>query len=469
MWQIIKNEWLYLSRTNVLVGITIGFALVLLLSILLSNYQNQEQIAAYETAQKHLRTQWESIEAMNPHSAAHYGTYVFKPSNLLSSLDEGVNSVTGNVLRVEGHVQNEMVHSEASQMKAISRFGKLQSSLLLKYILPLLLIFLAFSSVSSEKQSGRLKLLVLQGARPNQLILAKALSVWLFGLMLLVLVLGSYSLLNIQSLTADLFVRTLLFLGVYALYYFVISGLTVFFSTRWQNPTVALTSMLGLWILWTIFLPNILMSSIEQRHPLPSRDEFKTAMREDRAKGIDGHNPADERGKALEKKILEEYGVDSLSQLTINFDGIRMQADEEYGNQVWDKHFGHIRDVFTQQKQSLQLAGLINPFISLENASKGFAATDNLHHQDFLVKVENYRRVFIKTLNDEHAFGGSRTGDWGWSADNDFFRSVADFSYQPDKIQSVFPQYLWDVGLLLFWSFLTLGLLFYGTKKIQLV
>lgn len=469
MWQIIKNEWQYLSRSKLLLGISVGFALVLLLAIQLGNYQHRKQAEAQAHAKKHLREQWESIDGMNPHGAAHYGTYVFKSPNLLNSLDEGVNSITGNVIRVEGHVQNEMVHSEASQMQAISRFGKLKSALLLKYIVPLLLIFLAFSSVSTEKQSGRLKLLILQGAKPNQLILAKSISVWLYGLMLLVLVIGSYSLLNLRHLNADIFERTMMFFGAYALYYFIISGLTVYFSARWQHATLALTSMLGIWIVWTVFLPNILMSSVEKWHPLPSRVDFNAAMREDRSKGIDGHNPSDKRAEELEQQVLKEYGVDSLSQLPINFDGIRMQADEDYGNQVWDKHFGHLREVLGQQKRSLQIGGIINPFISLDNTSKGFAATDNLHHQDFLLQVESYRRVFIKQLNDEHAYGGSESGDWGWEADNAFYKSVPDFSYTPTPLASMLSFYLLDVGILLLWSFLTLGLLFYGTKNMQLL
>ncbi len=469
MWQIIKNEWQYLSRTKLLLGLSLGFALAFLFSILLGNYQNQKQLKDYETAKKHLRAQWESIQAMNPHSAAHYGTYVFKPSNLLSSLDEGVNSITGNVLRVEGHVQNEMVYSEASQMQVVSRFGKLKSSLLLKYIVPLLLIFLAFSSVSSEKQSGRLKLLVLQGAQPLQVILAKTLAVWLYGVLLLGLVIAVYSLLNIQNLNSDIVLRTLFFFLSYALYYFIITGLSVFLSARWQNATVALTSMLGIWILWTVFLPNIFLSSVEKWHPLPSRNEFKAAMREDRSKGLDGHNPADERGIELEKSVLAEYGVDSVSQLPINFDGIRMQADEEYGNQVWDKHFGNMRQVFARQKQSMQFGGLINPFISLQNASMGFTASDNLHYQEFLVQVENYRRDFIKTLNDKHAYGGSKTGDWGWEANNEFYKSVPDYDYRPTALAVVLKNYLLDVGILVFWSVLTLVLLFFGARKMQLV
>lgn len=469
MWKIIKNEWQFLSRNRILLGVFISFVVVLITTIILGNYQTHKQGVAYHTAKNHLRGQWENIKEMNPHSAAHYGTYVFKPSNLLSNLDEGVNSITGNVLRVEGHVQNEMVHSEASQMQSISKFGKLKSSLLLQYIVPLLLIFLAFHTVSSEKQSGRLKLLVLQGADPFVMVLAKTLSVWLYALLLLTITVLAYAILNFQSIDSEVLTRTALFFLSYALYYFVITGLTVFFSARWNNPTIALTSMLGIWILWTIFLPNILMSSVEKWHILPSRNEFKMAMREDRSKGLDGHNPADERGKELEQKILAKYSVDSLSQLPINFDGIRMQADEEYGNQVWDKHFGMLRSVLAQQKKSYQLGGIADPFISLQNASMGFTASDNLHHQEFLVQVENYRRGFIKTLNDEHAFGGSKTGDWGWKANNAFFKSVPDYEHKTIPLSAVITNYTMDLILLVFWTIFIGILLFLGTKKIQVI
>lgn len=469
MRKIINNEYKFLFRNRILLLTSLGFLLVLSISIFLGNKQLNQQTKAYEEAKEHLREQWISIKEMNPHSAAHYGTYVFKPSNLLSSLDEGVNSVTGNVLRVEGHVQNEIVHSEASQMLSVSKFGKLKSSLLLQYIVPLLLIFLAFHSVSSEKQSGRLKLLILQGARPFSLVMGKTIAVWIYGIILLTLVIVVYALLNIGSLSSEIILRTLLFFLSYAIYYFVLTGLTIFFSVRWQNTTVALTSMLGIWILWTIFIPNTLMSSVEKWHPLPSREEFKSAMREDRSKGIDGHNPSDERSKELEKKVLKEYKVDSISQLPINFDGIAMQADEEYGNIVWDKHFGNLSKVQAKQKNSFQLGGIINPFISLQNSSKGFAGSDNLHHQEFLQQVENYRRVFIKQLNDKHAFGGSKSGDWGWKADNEFYKSVADFEYKPVALNKVFPTYLFDLFFLAIWSLFITVLLYRGSQKMDIV
>ncbi|GEQ86034.1 hypothetical protein ULMS_15420 [Patiriisocius marinistellae] len=469
MLQIIKNEWRFFVRSRIFLSISIAFIAILLLSVFLGNYQTQKQQQTHQNAKDHVRQQWVSIDEMNPHSAAHYGTYVFKPSNLLSSLDEGVNTVTGNVLRVEGHVQNEIIHSEASQMQAVSRFGKLKPSLLLQYIVPLLLIFLAFNTVSNEKQTGRLKLLVLQGAKPLQIILSKALSVWLYGVLLLTFILLVYGVLNFQSLNSEILIRTGLFFLTYCLYYFIISGLTVFFSARWQNATLSLTSMLGIWIIWTLFLPNILMSSVEKWNSLPSRNEFQSAMKEDRSKGLDGHNPADKRGIALKEKVLKEYGVDSLSQLPINFDGMRMQADEDYGNSVWDKHFGNNRDILQKQKKNFQLGGMVNPFISLQNTSMGFMASDNLHHQEFLLQVENYRRVFIKMLNDKQTFGGSKTGNWGWKEDNAFFKSVPDFDYKPTQISVVLPNYILDMFFMMLWSILVVVLIVLGTKKIQIV
>lgn len=271
-----------------------------------------------------------------------------------------------------------------------------------------------------------------------------------------------------SSIDTDTTLRVLLLFTGYSLYYFIVCGLTVYFSARWQNATLALTSAFGIWLLWSVFLPNVALTSVEKWYPLPSREVFKTSMKEDRSKGVDGHNPEDQRQKALEEEVLKKYGVDSLSQLPINFDGLVMQADEEYGNQVWDKHFGQLRSILEQQKQSLQFLGIVSPFISLQNASMGFAATDNLHHQSFLSQAETYRRVFVKMLNDEHAFGGSKSGDWSWKADNAFFRSVPDFTYQPTPLAVVFSRYLTDLGMLLLWAIAVALLLFVGSKKIQL-
>ena len=187
MLNITKNEWRMLFRNRTFGYLTTFFLLSLILVVWIGVVQFEEQQGYRKLAQEHVREQWENLKEMNPHGAAHYGTYAFKPSNLLSSMDGGINDITGNVLQLEGHVQNEIVYSEASQSLSISKFGKLKSSLLLQYVIPLFLIFLSYGSISNEKVTQRIKLLVFQGATLKTLIYAKSLSTWLYGMLLLTL------------------------------------------------------------------------------------------------------------------------------------------------------------------------------------------------------------------------------------------------------------------------------------------
>ena len=463
MIAIILNEWKILVRNRSIVYVSLIFILSIISLAWMSNLQSENQSKAQAAAEKHIRAQWDNLEPMNPHRAAHYGVYVFKPISILNSLDDGVSSITGNVLKLEGHVQNEIVHSEASQSITISKFGKLKPSIILQYVVPLFLIFLSFGSITNDKETGRMKLIALQGVSPEKLVLSKSISIWLYGLMLIMFSALLQSLLG--SLALDAGLRLGLTFISYGLYYLIVVFLSTFTSVSFRNSTSAISLLLATWIVWTIFLPKIWGNTVEKVHPLPSRQNFIAQMKEDRSKGIDGHNPRDERRSKLEKEYLIKYKVDSLSQLPINFDGIVMQADEEYGNQVWDKHFGNNYLIYQKQKKLYQLSGLLNPFSSLQNLSMGFCGSDMIHHLDFLKKAEHYRRYLIKTLNDKHAHGGSRTGEWRWTVDNTFFRSVKTFDYQTMLIKNHIGNYLFDILALIAWAIFAGSLMRYKIKR----
>lgn len=467
MIDIILNEWKGLRRSRLLSYLFLFFAASLVLVAWLGIAQNQHQRAEQQKAHAHVRAQWDNMGPSNPHGAAHFGSYAFKPVSALHNIDEGVNAVTGNVLRLEGHVQNEPAYSEASQSKPASRFGKLKTSLVLQFLIPLCLIFLAFNSYAQEKQSGRLKLLLLQGSSIRQLLIAKTLSVWIIGLAMLLLALAVQLALNLSSLNADSVTRLGLLFAGYASYFFVLCALAVLLSAQLKQRTASLALMLAVWILWTVFLPRIVGTAVERLHPLPTRAAFQKAMAEDRAKGIDGHNPSGDREKELETQTLAKYGADSLSQLPINFDGLVMQADEDYGNLVWDKHFGDNYTQLQAQKSSYQLSGILNPFASLQSISMGAAGTDIFHHLDFLRQAEDYRRVLIKALNDKHAFGGAKTGDWDWEADAAFFQSIADFDYTTPRISQQLAHYALDLVGLLAWALLGFSLLYFTSNRIS--
>ena len=467
MNDIIINEWKNLIRDRLFFFSTIFFVLSLSLVVWMGILQQENQQQSQSDAQNHVRKQWENLEAMNPHRAAHYGSFAFKPLNTLNAMDGGINDITGNVLQLEGHVQNEIIYSEASQALSVSKFGKLKSSLILQYVIPLFLIFLSFGSMSKEKETQRIKLLILQGASIDKLVNAKSISVWIYGLFLLIVTVTIQSIFG--STNPEIFKRLAYILLSYGLYYFIISSLSTYLSFTLKDKTSALSSILAIWILWTIFLPKIWGNTVEKVHVLPDRKTFKEDMRAERNQGIDGHNPYDKRREKLKNKYLAEYQVDSLSQLPINFDGIVMQADEEYGNLVWDKHFGSNYSIMQKQKSLYQFSGLLNPFASLQSASMGFCGTDMIHHLDFLKKAEDYRRVLIKALNDKHAYGGSKTGDWKWTVDSEFFKSVQGFTYETPRISNHLNHYLIDLLFLFFWALLIRVLIRVNAVKINVL
>ena len=467
MVEIILNEWKGWWR----VGKFRWLILFLVLLLALVSYFGVQDVSSRQAtiseSKAEVRDQWENMGPSNPHGAAHYGSYAFKPLSALSALDEGVNLTAGRVLRLEGHVQNETVHSSRSQSLFISYFGPLKASLILQVVLPLLIIFLTYHAIQSEHEQSRIRLLMVQGVSYSKLVIGKTLSVWLLTMLVLFITILVQWITFSESITGDLLLRSSLIILAYACFYWVIGSITAAFCSKWFKGPSALTLMLAIWVVWLFFLPKVSGWYVQEVNPLPSRQEFSAAMREDRSKGIDGHHPSDEREKSLKDSVLAAYNVTSVDSLPINYDGLVMQADEEYGNIVWDKHFESLFEVMQQQKSSMQLVGLINPFSGLQSLSMGICGTDQWSHLHFQKEAESYRRVFIKALNDEHAYGGSKTGDWGWEAEQAFFNDIEDFYYTPPQYANTASVYWVDWLSLLFWLLLGTAGLRLSTKNLS--
>ena len=461
MKSILFNEWKNLLSTP---GMQIA-AFVLMAALGFTAWAGLEEyrvVAQMEGEAKiHLRQQWESMGPNNPHSAAHFGTYVFKKNHALTAFDEGANSYVGRTLYLECHRQNELVQSDAAQGDVLSRFGKLRPALILQIILPLLLLLFAFQSVRSERDSDRLRLLLVQGVSYSKLLYGKLWSLWIPGMGFVLLTLGIQ--MGLLGFSGPLVGRALLLAVGYGLFYWIVIALALWLSSKTVKSYTALSWLLGIWIVWVIFYPKVTYSVAGILYPLPDRVEFSASMKEDRSALLDGHNPEEEALKVLEDSVLNAYGVTSKEELPINFDGLLMQADEEFGNRVWDKHFGELYDQMQKQKSLVQWASLPNPFGNLQSLSMGAAGTDNFHQVDFLREAEDYRRVFIRTLNERHAYGGSKTGDWGYKEDQEFFNSIADFQYAEPSFPDLIRQQTPSLILLLVW----IGLLAIGIFRVQ--
>lgn len=124
------------------VRITLGIVLSLLaVAVWISVRQYNDINAQYAAAQSAERAVWEGQGEKNPHSAAHYGTYAFKPKYPLSLVDQGVDKYVGTSIFLEAHKRNEAQFSAATDQTGLARFGDLTPDFILLFIIPCSLFF----------------------------------------------------------------------------------------------------------------------------------------------------------------------------------------------------------------------------------------------------------------------------------------------------------------------------------------
>jgi ABC-2 type transport system permease protein len=219
---------------------------------------------------------------------------------------------------------------------------------------------------------------------------------------------------------------------------------------------------LVVWVLACIIIPKTTVNVASNLYPVPSSFAFQQAIKEDESKGIDGHNPQDERAKILEKQILAQYKVDSVSQLPVNFDAIQMQEGEKYTSMVYQKHFTDLQNTFSAQNKLSEIVGLVNPFLAVRQASMALSGTDYVTHANFQQQAEGYRFKLVEAMNN-YMRDNSKTGDWYFKTSKELWSKVPDFQYNEPSFGSVLSKNWLSMLSLLIW--VTVGI--WGVSRIK--
>ena len=324
--------------------------------------------AERESADAHDREQWLSQGDRNPHSAAHFGRYAFKPSNALSFVDQGVNSYLGIAVWLEAHYQNPFRYRPAEDANAIQQFGNLSVAIVLQLLLPLLIVLLTFPAFAGEKDAGTLKQLLSLGVSPTDLATGKLLGLGgtlvvvlmpaiIIGVAALALASGADSLSTIAG-------RGIVLALFYALYFAIVFGLGVAVSSISRCAPIALLVLLGFWAASSFIAPRAAAGLAQTIHPSPSYVEFWKQVNQDISQGIDGHDPVDKRREGLKQALLARFHVNRMEDLPLNFDGWMLQAGEEYSNTTFDQHYAQLWNSFEQQDSTSALFRTVSPFVA---------------------------------------------------------------------------------------------------------
>jgi ABC-2 type transport system permease protein len=378
--------------------------------------------------------QWLKQGERNPHSAAHFGKYAFKPLTPVSFLDRGVNSYLGIAVWLEAHYQNPFRFRPAEDSTALRRFGELTAAVTLQLLIPLVIILLTFGAFAGEREAGTLRQLLSLGVDKTAIAFGKALGV--AGALTLLLVPAVFIGVGALALAAtDVdgetggWGRFGVLCAVYLLYFGVFVGVALAVSATARTARLALLVLLAFWIVNGLIAPRAAADLAQTAYPAPTQTEFWDAVRKDMSEGIDGHDPSNRRTEEAKRALLALYKVDKVEDLPINFSGWSLQQGEEYGNKVFDNRYGELWDLFARQNRIHDIAAFAAPLLAVRALSMSLAGTDFHHHSHFAVSAENYRRMLNKMMNEDYMYN-SRGVDPSYVANESLWSRVPEFQYQ---------------------------------------
>ncbi|MCQ8103157.1 DUF3526 domain-containing protein [Methylomonas sp. SURF-2] len=464
---IIRKEFVSTLRDGRLWILGIVLLAIFLGFFLASTHELKQMRQEKHSVGMTAKEQWNTQSVKNPHSAAHYGIYVFKPDLPSAALDPGLRPFVGQSLWLEPHKRNLTRFSPSTDQILANRFGQATTSFVLYALLPLMIVALTFNSVSQERERGTLRMLHSLGIAARSLVFGKLLGLLAaFMLVLSPALLIALLLLGQNfSLGPDDVSRLLASFLMFLIYYTIFAAVSIAASAFFRTSRVALFCLLAFWLASVFIAPRLGAVTAETLSPNPTASRFWEAIKTDIAQGLEGDGTHEQRAQAFEAQVLREYGVNRKEDLPVGFVSLNRQHNDGYSVRVHELHFDRLRDNFAVQQHLTHLASWLGPSIAIRSLSMAMAGMDLAHQRDFEDAAEEYRHYFIDLTEDwdrERSHGTERNAK-GQESD---WRSVKAFEYQAPKIEFALKAALLDLMVLMGWLFAALMLLTLSANRL---
>lgn len=466
-WRLVaRQQWTALlreRRLRMLGLLVLALSALALFDAALSTHRH-EAARAHDTEVE--QQVWQSQGQANPHSAAHFGRYVYKPAAPLAVLDPGLTAHLGAAVKLEGHLQNASRFKATDGGAALTRFGGFSPAFALQVLAPLLIVFAAFGAFAGERQRQLMWQEIGAGATPWQLMLGRA-AAFAGALLLLLAVAGVLAALaTIPAWSAAHFAALGLMLLAHALAWLAFLGITLAISAASASSRGALFGALGFWIVTAILAPMVMPALAEARHPTPTATAFEAAVVEEVMKGPDGHSPRDVRFAAFEAATLAQYGVSHIDQLPINYSGLLFEHGEQMTSSIYNRHFDRLYARYAAQARLALIGSVVSPLLALRPLSAALAQSDLEAHRHFLAQAEAYRYRTVQALNhDIKLHRQPQVRDYA----SDVAAITRDIRFTPRRfgLAELLPRIGLPFAVLLAWVGAALALMRLGARRLE--
>ncbi len=461
---IVYTQWQRWLRDRAVLSLAVCMSVLLLCSVWLSVQHARSQAEQRTVMQAAAQADWDAQPDRHPHRVVHFGDFVYKPVQFFAGFDPGVELYAGSSVYLEGHRQNSANFSEASQSSSLQQFGALSPAFVLQTLLPLLLIFLGFSSISQEREAGLLTQLLASGAASTELIVGQFLALLSAALIALIPLVALVLYAWVGS-AADALRGAVLLLG-YAAYASICAAIITCVASQVRSTHAALMACLTLWVFACVAGPRLASQSASAAFAAPNWVEIEVAA-ETKLKQIgDSHDPNDPYFAEFKRRTLAEHGVARVEDLPFNYGGLLMQEGERMTAEVFNTLNTELQAQFAAQNQRVRNVAWLNPMMALSALSMSAAGTDYAHHAHFLRATEVRRFAMIQALNKIHTEHTTFVSDKDQRVSASFWQKTPRPAYQAPGIGIAQPILLQSALILLVWLALALGLLRWAANRL---
>ncbi len=456
---------------------TAALMVLLLVTALLAGWQrfnSYSQIQA--TAQGSTNTQWLKQGDKNPHTAAHYGNYAFKPLGPLAFFDSGIANYAGTAVFMEAHKQNFAIARPATDTSAVARFGELNGAMILQVLLPLLITFLGFTAFSGERENGTLRQLMSMGVSRGSLLWGKAAGIAAAVLVVVLpcLAVGTIALAatGLETAGGGIGTRLALVAVAYLAYAAVFLFLTLAVSAWAKTARTALMVLVGFWAFTAFLMPKAAAEISRLAEPSPAFGTFRAEMKAHQQRGIDGVSP---RVKVAQYRgaLFRQYGVSRVEDLPLYWTALSMQKLEELDQPVFEQHYSAVRDEYAAQLRLQDRLGVLAPLLPLRSISMTLAGTDLIQHNKFMADTEVFRRNMVAKMNDYLSkaaanLNGVNSATNYMIANEEVFAIVPPFRYEPPTLADTIASQTGNFSRLAGWLLAALALAVLAVRRMSL-
>jgi len=458
---MLRNESTLLLRESALKILVAGIAVLVLVGLAAGLQRNQEFEKERIAAEEVDRSVWLSQGERNPHSAAHFSRYAFRPASPLAVIDPGVSDFAGIAVWMEAHFQDPAEFRRAEDGGELGRFSWLSPALILVLAGPLLVFLLQHGAIAGEREDRTLRQLLATGVNWKSFFWSKLSAGVVASLLALLLIFVALSavtlLMSSAGASADNVIRLMAMFASYILYIIIFVAIAVGVSALFPSRQHAFLALIGVWVLLVVLLPRLVTDLAVFVHPQPDPRIVTSQLRE--ASDAFWSDSDD-----FEKQVLAEYGVDDVASLPFFYSGYMLQYSEELSNPLFDEIYRELDSVYERQERVINFAAMISPAIPMAHLSAGLAGTDRQHQRLFTIEAEQHRRQIVKQLNEDYMYNAGDEGN-NYTSDESLWAAIEDFKFQTPSLSAVASHYLSPFIILVIWAMAAIAFARWSTGR----